>query len=134
MGIHVDEVVPFGEPDVRVCPQCGAEFIRALIRFEYEGQLVGYYPADVCKAGHKFLTQESSRAIDSTLKRRGLWGSEVFGPQVVILGEPQGGVTLTSIPPKRLVKKEQGVTTSETTVTALDIHHEAKVSVDVVTA
>lgn len=132
--MRMDDVVAIGKTDVPECPQCGADFIRALIRFEFEGQLVGYYPADVCDRGHRFLTQESSRAIDATLKRRGLWGTDAIGPRTIIIGESQSGSALMRIPSTRLRKKEQGVSTSDATVTALDDNEEARVSVDVVTA
>ena len=68
-------VVPdLGEPDVRSCPQCGARFRRTLVRFAPRRQFFGYFPADVCRNGHEWLTPESGAAIEAAYKARGAWG------------------------------------------------------------
>lgn len=64
-----------GEPDVPDCPECGTPFARTLIRFDFKGQFFGYFPADVCQRGHRFLTDESDEAIEEMAKRMGVFGS-----------------------------------------------------------
>jgi hypothetical protein len=54
---------------------CGTRFERQLVRFDMEGHFFGYFPADVCKKGHDFLTEESSQAIEEIAKALGLFGS-----------------------------------------------------------
>jgi len=63
-----------GPPDVPDCPECGAPFRRTLVRFDHKGQFFGYFPADVCGAGHEFLTDEADEAIERMAKAMGLFG------------------------------------------------------------
>lgn len=64
-----------GKPEVPDCPECGTPFTRTLIRFDFKGQFFGYFPADVCEKDHRFLTDESDRAIEQLAIRMGLFGS-----------------------------------------------------------
>ncbi len=63
-----------GEPEVAICPVCGAQFDRTLVRFDLRGHFFGYFPADVCEEGHDFLTEESSKAIEEAAQALGLFG------------------------------------------------------------
>ncbi len=72
--MHETSLPDLGVPDVPDCPECGAPFVRTLIRFDFRGQFFGYFPADVCAGGHEFLTDESDEAIEQMAKRMGLFG------------------------------------------------------------
>ena len=61
-----------GKPEVPDCPMCGTPFVRTLVRFDFEGEFFGYFPADVCRKGHDFLTGESDRAIEAIAAARGV--------------------------------------------------------------
>ncbi len=58
----------------RTCPECGSVFEQKLVRFEFEGEDFGYFPAFVCANGHEYYTQESREQIQKLAKALGLWG------------------------------------------------------------
>ena len=68
-----------GKPEVAQCPICGASFKRTLVRFEFRGHLFGYFPSDVCKKGHDFLTEESDTAIEAIAEKLRLIGKRPAG-------------------------------------------------------
>jgi len=83
-----------GKPEVENCPICGTSFTRALVRFDYKGRLFGYFPADVCRKGHDFLTDESDRAIEFLANKLGPFGKRPAqrngsGPKKQVHGRPR---------------------------------------------
>ena len=74
MESHSHGAVGWGQPSSRHCPECGALFERKLVRFEFEGEDFGYFPADVCANGHEYFPQESRERVQLLARALGLWG------------------------------------------------------------
>ncbi len=77
----------WGRPVTRRCPECGSRFERKLVRFEFEGEDFGYFPADVCANGHEYFPPESRGQIQKLAKALGLWGSKGSTTATSIYGE-----------------------------------------------
>ena len=76
-----------GQPVSRVCPECGTEFERKLVPFEFEGKQFGYFPADVCANGHEYFPQESRAQIEELAKALRLWGLNRVTTSTFVNGE-----------------------------------------------
>ncbi|MFO8015633.1 MAG: YgiT-type zinc finger protein [Candidatus Woesearchaeota archaeon] len=59
------------------CYECGGNLVRRSEKVEIKGNLVGYFPAEVCnKCGEVYFDEKTSRKMTKAAKEKGLWGLE----------------------------------------------------------
>lgn len=58
------------------CPICGKGTLRkGKIKEQIYGIYLGTFPAEICsKCGESFTDSETTRKIENTAKRKGIWG------------------------------------------------------------
>ena len=57
------------------CEECGGKIVKKNIEFKLYGELVGFFPAEVCtKCGEEIFDEKTSDQIDEAAKKKGLWG------------------------------------------------------------
>ena len=59
------------------CDECGGQLIKKRVDFKMYGEVVGRFPAEVCKkCGEVCFDEAISDKIDAVVKAKGLWGLE----------------------------------------------------------
>ncbi len=101
------------EPATKYCPECGTEFKRELVPFEFGGEEFGYFWADVCANGHEYFLQESREQIQKIAKALGFWGERRAGTATSMYIETMN----IDLPDGDLFAEESVRPTQTTTVT-----------------
>jgi hypothetical protein len=59
------------------CSECGGKVIKKKVDFSMYGVSLGKFDAEVCsKCGEELFDEETSKKIDESAKKKGLWGLE----------------------------------------------------------
>ena len=57
------------------CEECGGRIVRKTVSYDYLGEHIGKFPAEVCgKCGEVVFDEGASENIETKVKEKGLYG------------------------------------------------------------
>ena len=57
------------------CEECGGKIVARIVDYDYLGEHIGRFPAEVCtKCGEEVFDESVSRKIEAYVKAKGLYG------------------------------------------------------------